>query len=319
MVSIIIVNYMGNKFVNFLVKNLEKTMRTPEPWEIIVVENSESDADKKNCTFYYRKCKGKDLTEEISEPPEYREHPNVKVVSNSYHSPDGSVHHASGLNLGWKHTDSRTQKVMVMDQDLIFLEDGWDVPLLDKIDGDIVMVGGISWVPHKMRNKRYSSVFLKAPFLVLNKAFFDPLVEKGYGFMPYFSRSNIDKEFPLYPALEYQYKSYTGDTACRLTWWREILGKKKILLRNSDNYQIEQLFSANGSGFTAYGFEGQPIIHHLGSSYEALWGKSGSDVVRKIYDRGYLVPEDLVGQRVFYNDMKHHRFEDEYKKATRRK
>tara|TARA_B110000211_G_scaffold30001_1_gene30373 strand:+ start:2894 stop:3778 length:885 start_codon:yes stop_codon:yes gene_type:complete len=289
-ISIIVVNYCGDRFIRFLLKNMKNTMKYFDDSEIIVVDNN-NDPDNINAKHEY----GRDITD-LGDGTELEKYDNVKLVNHNEHAFPTGIHHGLALQEGYRHIRDDSDIVFVMDQDLIFLKRHWDVDVFGSINEDCVLSGVIGWWPNS-NNLRFTTGFLKAIFLAFSRSEFDVLIKDHWGFIPYWHEN--DKKYSLPSSLE-SYKTESGDTCCKLSWYCDtVLKKNKVLFLNSDNFEVPQLFTNDGRAFTAW-IDDVPFLHHIGTSHLNVTPK-----IEKILDRGFVLESEI--SEVYRNAFVHHR------------
>jgi hypothetical protein len=150
MISFIVVNYKGDKWVDILLRSIAGTI-SHKNYEVVVVNNSKTNLD-------------------------YSKYQSVRTVDNTDLKETGSMGHAKGLLKGYQNLDKRTRTVILVDQDVAFLRKNWDKDITRYLIQE-PLVGA-------PQETSYQKHFLRPHFLAFNRAFFDKEILFNDGLMP---------------------------------------------------------------------------------------------------------------------------------------
>lgn len=229
MVSIIVVNFNGDCWIDLLLRSIKKTVSKDFLYEIIVVDNSN------NSNLDYS-CYGFDNIKYLPTHTTQRNFIDQSFNNNGHNVSSGSFHHSFGLTLGFNNIDSKSDRVLFLDHDTFFLKSEWD-SILNLLSFESPLLGT------RLENA-YSLSFLRPMFLAIHKDFFFDFITNQNG---------------IYPHREY------GDTACQLTHKVKTENKNIILLKNSVNNK--EMVSEFSFGETAFDLNDIPFHHHFGRGF----------------------------------------------------
>ena len=252
MVSIIIVNYRGGKFVELLLKSLERTIGSSVDYEVIIVQNLRTGYRTNSLMSYFKLIakhyarillRGLDVSEyDFDQPSGIKVvetktgmHPVFWTRKSGVRGKAVSQSHAAGLSKGYSQISPVSEFVLLLDQDTVFLKKGWLKGFLGHFarEPDVVLVG-------TFREERiYQRPFLRPYCLMFRRAFY----------------AQFDNLFLPTPH---------GDTCSRLTYLCEDHGKRYFLFKNSLNHP--DVKRDPGWGDVALDGDGDVFFAHFGHS-----------------------------------------------------
>jgi len=249
--SILVVNFQGGRFVDLLLRSLAKTLPAGVDYRVIVVDNYvvgyrvQSRLDLLRKTIIHR-------ARQLVRPPDtstyaYPVPAGVPVVrgttgtgpvfwskQSGVRGKASSQSHARGLAAGYTLVPPDSDFVLLLDQDVVFLQRDWTSTFFAHFDDpDVMLVGAFR------ETKIYERPFLR-PFCLM--------------FRPGFYAGGGDVFTP----------TPWGDTCSRLTYWCEDQGKRWVLLDNTVNTPGLETPVA---GDVAVDTGGHPLLSHCGSGY----------------------------------------------------
>ena len=273
--SIVIVNFRGGKYIQLLLDSLNKTISDDVEYEVVVVNNRRigylyqgvkslprliSELGRRYILFLIR---GLDIKRDMQlytfkipdgmncltvntsiNPVFWGEKMGVrgKTVSQS---------HSAGVSFGYSRISQSSKYVVLLDQDTVFLKKNWLQDFLNLFENDqeLVLAGTA------FENKIYERSFLRPYCLMFSRMFYD----------------NFNDLFK---------PTSTGDTCSQLTYLCEDNGKKYHLFNNSLNYR--EVRSKSRWGDIAQDKNGEVFFVHRGHS-----GKKDKDGEEKWVDLMY--------------------------------